>query len=533
MKKAVVYMLTAIVVTGSCIAPTVAYATEPDKPVVSEEKTEENTPVVVTETPKEEDNTNLDNEETSDKVDKPSQEETSDNKTDKPSKEETSDKTDKPSQEETKPQEGQKPEQKPEKPQEEKKELEKLPLTQNINSVKNYVSSLTKLYNTSFFLKKDAIIIGYTCKGGVSDGFILPEVFNSRYSDSYIWGKSNDDGTEFIWNKLTDIYTLEELTSYVRKNISSLGSKAGEKASDKILQLGPPIGRPQSLIVFDGKTGDYVGSFQMINKDCEDTYDASVAQLSGKITPSVTYNKDKTKATLSFDFNVEYPASMGGAQFLHFDMYSADKTDYFFTSTDALPYVKGVSGKASGTVKDVPVNKSGDLLLKVNTTQGSLEIPFSVDKLNEPKDEGVTGEAVKPKVTFSSLKKGILDGTPTTITMYSDVDAILMFNGESSPTACKEYTFTVRHNGAYNYVAQVVDGGETPGVFTVDCFVEDKNAIDFGTYNQSGTTFLPQTGGMSTLAVTLSGVFLMIGGIAIAKKDALMAMIRNHGRKVC
>lgn len=532
MKKAVVYMLTAIVVTGSCIAPTVAYATEPDKPVVSEEKTEENTPVVVTETPKEEIK-----DVTVTPTETPKEEDTSTEEETKPNKGETSDKEDNPSKEETKPQEEQKPdkEEKPEqKPEEEKKELEKLSLTQNIGSVKNYVSSLTQKYNTSFFLRNDAVFIGYNYEGlEASDGFILPEKFESGYSEKFIWGTVNETEDAFIWNKLKDVYTLSEMTDYVKKNLSQLVSKSGTNPADKIVELGSSVARPQSILVFDGKTGNYVGSFQMINKDCEATYDASICQLTGKITPSVTYNKDKTKATLSFDFSVEYPASMGGAQFLHFDMYSADKTDYFFTSTDALPYVKEVSGKASGTVKDVPVNKSGDLLLKVNTTQGSLEIPFSVDKLNEPKDEGVTGEAVKPKVTFSSLKKGILDGTPTTITMYSDVDAILMFNGESSPTACKEYTFTVRHNGAYNYVAQVVDGEETPGVFTVDCFVEDKNAIDFGTYNQSGSTFLPQTGGMSTLAVTLSGVFLMIGGIAIAKKDALMAMIRNHGRKVC
>lgn len=532
MKKAVVYMLTAIVVTGSCIAPTVAYATEPDKPVVSEEKTEENTPVVVTETPKEEDNTNPDNEEASDKVGKPSQEETSDNKTDKPSKEETSDKTDKPSQEETKPQEEQKPEQKPEKPQEEKKELEKLPLTQNLKSVSKYVSSMNWNVNVSYFVRKDLAIIGYNNYGNSSmDGFMCPRFMSSKYNTTFIWGEAGE--TEYIWNKLDEVYTLDDVQKYVKENLDSLTIKSGSIPSDKTISLASPSICPQGFLLFDGKTGDYVGTFDVSSDVNKQLYDDSICQLSGKITPSVTYNKDKTKATLSFDFNVEYPSSMGGAQFLHFDMYSADKTDYFFTSTDALPYVKGVSGKASGTVKDVPVNKSGDLLLKVNTTQGSLEIPFSVDKLNEPKDEGVTGEAVKPKVTFSSLKKGILDGTPTTITMYSDVDAILMFNGESSPTACKEYTFTVRHNGAYNYVAQVIDGGETPGVFTVDCFVEDKNAIDFGTYNQSGTTFLPQTGGMSTLAVTLSGVFLMIGGIAIAKKDALMAMIRNHGRKVC
>lgn len=528
MKKAVVYMLTAIVVTGSCIAPTVAYATEPDKPVVSEEKTEENTPVVVTEAPKEEIK-----DVTVTPTETPKEEDTSTEEETKPNKGENSDKTDKPSQEETKPQEEQKPD-KDEKPEEEKKELEKLPLTNNISAVKEYVSSLTKLFNTSFFIKKDLVVIGYNYEGlEASDGFILPECFESGYSTVCLWGIENEESTAFIWNKLKDIHTLDEMTKYVKSNLENMVIKAGSKATDKIGEFGSPAARPQALLLFDGKTGDYVGSFQMNNKDCEATYDESICKLTGTVTPKVTYNKDKTKAFLSFDFSVEYPKSMGGAKFLHFDLYTADKSDYFFTSTDALPYVKGVSGKASGTVKDVPVNKSGDLLLKVNTTQGSLEIPFSVDKLNEPKDEGVTGEAVKPKVTFSSLKKGILDGTPTTITMYSDVDAILMFNGEASPTACKEYTFTIRHNGAYNYVAQVVDGGETPGVFTVDCFVEDKNAIDFGTYNQSGTTFLPQTGGMSTLAVTLSGVFLMIGGIAIAKKDALMAMIRNHGRKVC
>lgn len=530
MKKAVVYMLTAIVVTGSCIAPTVAYATEPDKPVVSEEKTEENTPVVVTETPKEEIK-----DVTVTPTETPKEEDTSTEEETKPNKGETSDKEDNPSKEETKPQEEQKPDkdEKPEqKPEEEKKELEKLSLTQNIGSVKNYVSSLTNHYNTSFFLKKDAVFIGYNYEGiEASDGFILPNRVSANFLETFTWANINDDSVD--WFKLNDIYTLKELTSYVKTNIKSLVSKAGSVPSDKILELSSPGISPQSILVFDGKSGDYVGSLQINSDDCEATYDKSICKLEGSISPKVTYNKDKTKATLSFDFNVKYPESMGGAKFLHFDLYTADKSDYFFTSTDSLPYVKGVSGKASGTVKDVPVNKSGDLLLKVNTTQGSLEIPFSVDKLNEPKDEGVTGEAVKPKVTFSSLKKGILDGTPTTITMYSDVDAILMFNGESSPTACKEYTFTVRHNGAYNYVAQVVDGGETPGVFTVDCFVEDKNAIDFGTYNQSGTTFLPQTGGMSTLAVTLSGVFLMIGGIAIAKKDALMAMIRNHGRKVC
>ena len=514
MKKAVVYVLTALVVTGSCLAPSVAYAT-----TVGSEN-DQNTPAVVTETPKEGDEA---------KAEEPKTEEKTEEKTEAQTNEE------KPEEKPTEtPKPTEKPEKPAEKPEEEKKELEKLPLTQNIDSVKTYVSSLTKQHNVSFFVKKDMVVVGYNYQGMKdSDGFILPETFTSGYSTKYIWGELNESEDAFIWNTMKDVYTLEDITSYVKKNLKSLSISAGEKASDKIVELGSPTARPQSLLLFDGKSGEYVGSFQLINKDCDATYDASIAQLKGTITPSVSYNKDKTKATLSFDFSVEFPASLGGAKFLHFDMYTADKSDYFFTSTDSVKYVKDATNKASGTVKDVPVNKSGDLLLKVNTTQGSIEVPFHVDKLNEPKDEGATGEVVSPKISFSELKKGVLSGTPVTLTMYSDIDAILMFNGEASTEAVKEKAFTVRQNGAYTYTARTKDGGETTGVFTVDCFVDDASATDFGTYNQGGTTFLPQTGGTSTLAVVLSGIFMMIGGVAIAKKDALMAMIRNHGRKVC
>ena len=88
------------------------------------------------------------------------------------------------------------------------------------------------------------------------------------------------------------------------------------------------------------------------------------------------------------------------------------------------------------------------------------------------------------------------------------------------------------HNGAYSWTAVTADGVETSGTFTVDCFVDEASAIDLGSYGDGGSTFLPQTGGMSTLVVTLSGIFLMIGGIAIAKKDALLALISKYKREV-
>lgn len=515
MKKAVVYVLTALVVTGSCLTPSVAYATS----VGSEN--DQNTPTVVTETPKEGDEA---------KAEEPKTEEKTEEKTETQANEE------KPEEKPTEtPKPTEKPEKPTEKPEEEKKELEKLPLTQNLKAVGGYVASVNKNTSVSYFVKKDLVILGYNnFNDAEKDGFIYPEYLKDKYNTTFIWGGSDSkDKPEFKWNKLSDIYTLKDATEYVKANLKDLVVNAGNLATDKVAIVGSPSATPTSLLLFDGKTGDYVGSFVMNVDDTNSLYDKDICQLTGDIKPTISYNKDKTRATLSFDFSINYPESMGGAKFLHFDMYTADKSDYFFTSTDSVKYVKDAANKVSGTVKDVPVNKSGDLLLKVNTTQGSIEVPFHVDKLNEPKDEGATGEVVSPKVSFSELKKGVLSGTPVTLTMYSDIDAILMFNGEASTEAVKEKAFTVRQNGAYTYTARTKDGGETTGVFTVDCFVDDASATDFGTYNQGGTTFLPQTGGTSTLAVVLSGIFMMIGGIAIAKKDALMAMIRNHGRKVC
>lgn len=512
MKKAVVYVLTALVVTGSCLAPSVAYAT-----TVGSEN-DQNTPAVVTETPKEGDEA---------KVEEPKTEEKTEEKTETQANEE------KPEEKPTEtPKPTEKPEKPTEKPEEEKKELEKLPLTQNLKAVGGYVASLNDKANATYFIRKDLVVMGYNYYGNSSDGFISPKYISDKFNTTVVWGGATEEEGQ-VWNKLENAYTLSDVTEYVKANLDSLVVKAGSSVSDKNITLVSPTMCPQTFILFDGKTGDYVGIFDATYKTNSSLYDDTVCKLTGDIKPTISYNEDKTKATLSFDFSVNYPESMGGAKFLHFDMYTADKSDYFFTSTDSIKYVKDVANKVSGTVKDVPVNKSGDLLLKVNTTQGSIEVPFHVDKLNEPKDEGATGEVVSPKISFSELKNGVLSGTPVTLTMYSDIDAILMFNGEASTEAVKEKAFTVRQNGAYTYTARTKDGGETTGVFTVDCFVDDASATDFGTYNQGGTTFLPQTGGTSTLAVVLSGIFMMIGGVAIAKKDALMAMIRNHGRKVC
>ena len=43
-------------------------------------------------------------------------------------------------------------------------------------------------------------------------------------------------------------------------------------------------------------------------------------------------------------------------------------------------------------------------------------------------------------------------------------------------------------------------------------------------YGTGGTTFLPQTGGVSWVAITLSGILLIVGGIFLSYKDKILAL---------
>lgn len=523
MKKAVVYMLTAIVVSSACITPMVAFATDEDTAVVSEtdnEKSDETTDKKTEDTNSSDEgkDTSKKEESSSDKDSK--KEDTSkdnktsnDNKTSHTKKESSSKDTS-------------------------KKELEKLSLSDNVSALKPYIGGTDKLGSFNYIPKKDVIIMGYNYSGdSEKDGFLYPnytvvdKVTHAAYAEIVESDEDIHTPSKIKWNQIEGVYTLDELTSYVKKNIDKLVLKAKNPVSDHMISMSMFMMNPQSYVVFNGTTGDYIGRFQQDSKDdSEEIYDESVLQLTGDANINVSYNDDKSQANLTFDFNVSYPETMGGAVFKHFDIYdSKDMSKAIFTSTQSVPYVSEVIGKAKGTVKNVPLTQGGNLVLRLNTTQGSLDFAFAVEELNEPTDES---KGVAPNITFSKLDSNILDGTPTTITMYSDVEATLVFNGEASPSGVKEYSFTVRHNGDYNYSAVATDGGkETSGTHHIDSFV-DEGAYNLGNYNTGGTTFLPQTGGMSTLAIVLSGIFMMVGGIVIAKKDALLTMIHNHGRKV-
>lgn len=524
MKKAVVYMLTAIVVSSACITPMVAFATDEDTAVVSEtdnEKSDETTDKKTEDTNSSDEGKDTSKkEESSNDKDSKKEDTSKDNKTSNGNK--TSNTKKESSNEDTS-----------------KKELEKLSLSDNVSALKPYITGYNKLGSVNYAPKKDIIIMGYNNTGTADvDGFLYPNYTNVDKVThvSYATVEQGEEGDaqtplKVNWHKVQEVYTLEELTSYVKKNISKLALKAADPVADHLISMSNIQLNPQSYVVFDGKTGDYIGRFQQnSSEDSQNIYDDSIFKLTGDADIKVSYNDDKSQANLTFDFNVSYPETMGGAVFTHFDIYnSKDMNNAILTSTQSLQYIGDAENKAKGTVKNVPLTQGGNLVLRLNTTQGSLDFAFAVEELNAPTDES---KGVAPKITFSKLDSNILDGTPTTITMYSDVEATLVFNGEASPSGVKEYSFTVRHNGDYNYSAVATDGGkETSGTHHIDSFVNE-GAYNLGNYNTGGTTFLPQTGGMSTLAIVLSGIFMMIGGIVIAKKDALLTMIHNHGRKV-
>ena len=561
MKKAVVYLLTAVVITGSCLTPMVAYATsnDGDSTVVSEDKkadedtskakakTSENDGVS---TQSEEDGkakseTKSERDSTADESgDKATSDKTSSDESSKDSSTGTESKS-----EETKDESKQedstdtgKDNNETETPAEDNRPLQKLSATDNIEGVSAYLTGIADGASQNFIAKKNVIIIGYNYNvnegNEVAMGFIAPSLIKDGNVTSLSFGEmdtSNADENspetseiKLNWNVLEGVKTLDDAQSYVKENINNL--KIGASA-DKLISYESFWMMPESLVIFDGDTGNYIGRYCAESaQDGSGIYDDSYFQIGGSVEPTVSYDEGKTSAKLSFTFNLTYPDVLGGIGVSSFDIYSADETNHYFTSMDSLDYIGDAQNQSKGTVKDVPINTSGDMILRLNTTQGDYKVSFSVDKLNNtPEQETV--DTRKASVSFSDPGSGILDGTPTSITMYSDIDSVLMFNGESSINTTKEYSFTVSHNGTYAWVATTASGEETSGTITVDCFVDEASAINLGSYGDGGSTFLPQTGGMSTLVVTLSGIFLMIGGIAIAKKEALMALL-TKGRKV-
>lgn len=89
---------------------------------------------------------------------------------------------------------------------------------------------------------------------------------------------------------------------------------------------------------------------------------------------------------------------------------------------------------------------------------------------------GIMKDSVQaPIVTFSEIPEST--DREFELVMYSDIDALLTFNGKNNGKHGQSDSFVVNSNGDYSYSAVTADGQETTGVLSIGCFIGDGVAL--------------------------------------------------------
>ena len=250
-------------------------------------------------------------------------------------------------------------------------------------------------------------------------------------------------------------------------------------------------------------------------------YDSTLLETPGiHVSSSLADDKTHANVSVSYDFS-HYPEQLGGEYLMNFDVKDA-KGNVVLSSEEALQKYMDTDKTVKGVTRVFPISMNGTFTLSMRTNIRTITSDFKIAGVDVPKQEEIS--TVKPEISYSELPEGILTGTNFPITVYSSIDSVLMFNGESSQTPCKEYTFSVSHNGKYKITATTSSGVEVSETIEVTGFVDKAEEINMDMYGTGGSTFLPQTGGVSWVAITLSGILLIIGGIFLSCKDKILAL---------
>ena len=358
-----------------------------------------------------------------------------------------------------------------------------------------------------YLLTEDLIFIGYLDSSRGEEGFLIPSINQTADKVSDIsFGEYNSDGV-FTWgyiNTNDSLSDIKSLSEYIKKHTGEI-----QTASSKDLISFPlRTESPTTVLVFSTQ-GDYLGNMDVNSQEAANTlYDDTFLE-----TPSISISSsladDKTQANVSvaYDFS-KYPEQLGGEYLMNFDIKDS-KGNLVLSSDEALKkYID-----TGNTVKGV-----------------TRVFPISIEGVTAPKQEEIS--TAKPDISYSELPNGILTGTNFPITVYSSIDSVLMLNGESSQTPCKEYTFSVSHNGKYKITATTSSGIEVSKTIEVTGFVDSVKDIDMNMYGTGGSTMLPQTGGVSWVVAVLSGVIFIIGGMSLVNRDRLFALLHTLRKKV-
>ena len=485
MKRAVVCLLLSMSMSSICISPTVVSASDNTSNEVSEKPTEvakEETPTSETEQKAEEQQTPTPKTEQKKEADKPKEEDTN-----------------------------------------EKTEIKGIDLTLNegLKSIKKFMKVPFKeeVVSGRYLLAQDLIYVGYNSEEKGKEGFLSAHIERVAPTVTNVsFGKVSDESHEMEWGYLDSIKDMDSLREYVKQNKGTL-----PKASKKDLisfDLGERAAT--SVLVFT-VDGEYLGNLDVTSKDVANTLYDKTLLGSPVITVKADLSEDKSMAniTSSYDFS-SYPQQLGGEYLMNFEVRNKNG-DLVLSSSDSLQYI----GKRSAKF---PISMNGNFVLSLKTNVRSIEKSFTVKGIEEPKQTEVSSRT--PNIAYSDLPNGVLKGTSYPITIYSDIDAVLMLEGESSGKPCKEHTFTISHNGTYKITATTESGVEVTESMKVDGFVDDVKDINPEMYGTERAGFLPQTGGIGRTAVILSGLLCMLGGIALTQKERLLLLIQHLRKKV-
>lgn len=371
-----------------------------------------------------------------------------------------------------------------------------------------------------YLLSEDLIFVGYVDSTRGEEGFVVPSITKTADKVSSIsFGEYSDNG-EYKWgyirtnDSLSDIKSLSE---YIKKNTGEI-----QIASHKDLISFPlKTEAPTTVLVFTPQ-GDYLGNMDVNSTEVAHAlYDGTFLETpSIKISSSLTEDKTQAEVSVSYDFS-HYPDQLGGEYLMNFDVKDS-KGNLVLSSEEALKKYIDTGNTVKGVTRVFPVSMNGTFTLSMRTNVRTITSDFKINGVSSPKQEEIS--TVKPEISYSELPNGILTGTNYPLTVYSSIDSVLMLNGESSQTACKEYTFSVSHNGKYKITAITSSGVEVSKTIEVTGFVDKAEEINMDMYGTGGTTLLPQTGGVSWVAITLSGVLLIIGGTILSCKDKILAL---------
>ena len=522
MKKAVVFLLTAVTIAGTCVTPNVAYATDGGTKTVSETVGNE-----------------------SEKPDSSQQEDTKSNEKPKPRA-----KTNKggESNEEASPETPQEIPQETTKPEEIKNEPFKP--NHNLGKVGKVLTSYggEDGFTGEFITKDEVILIGFN-RNSADDGFKVPGYYykpkveedGNMCGITYATVEYDDKGTDNLeddtesvleWYNIMDdrleggdayLKDADYLNTWVKHNMKSLSTVPTNKVVT--VPVGD-VGNVAGLVVFS-KSGDYIGTINLENEEADKIiYDKNFMKKNLIVNMSnPKLNEEKTGASVHFEYDfTQFNPVLGEEILLKYVV--RDEDDNIVLDGIDLESTIDRTKPSKGVTKDFTLTTNGKYKVQISTTTQDIEKTISIRGIKDavPMD---TPDLEKPRISYSGKPNGVLDGTPFSITVYSSKPAYITFNGESSGALVTEHTFTVEHNGNYKVTATTEDGAEAEDTIKIDGFVTSLADIAASAYGKSGSGDLPQTGGIRATEVLVLGVLTMLGGIGLIKKDELMYFFRK------